>query len=54
MASETVDPIDWSLLPTLHMAVLPERHLHTQMREINLCAIDRTRGNRLAYQAKTM
>ena len=25
-ASETVEPIDWPLLPTLHRAVLPERH----------------------------
>ena len=27
MASETVDPIDWPLLPTLHRAVTPELHV---------------------------
>ena len=28
MASETVDPIDWSLPPTLRRAVPPELHLY--------------------------
>ena len=28
MASETVDPIDWPLPPTLHREVLLELHLH--------------------------
>ena len=54
MASETVDPIDWSH-PTPSWAVPPERHVHN----INQCNLSRTRtcnrsvrrGNHLAYAA---
>ena len=35
MASETVDPIDWPLPPTLYRAVPPEHHLHMHMRDTN-------------------
>ena len=53
MASETVDPIDWSH-PPLSLAVPPERHVHG----INQCNLSWTRtcnrsmqGNHLAYAA---
>ena len=53
MASETVDPIDWSH-PTPSWAVLPERLVHS----INQCRLSgtrtcnrSTRGNHLAYAA---
>ena len=53
MASETVDPIDWSHPPP-SWAVLPERHVHS----INRCNLSGTRtcnrsmrGNHLAYAA---
>ena len=53
MASETVDPIDWSH-PPRSWAVPPERHV----RSVNQCNLDGTRtcnrsmrGNHLAYAA---
>ena len=53
MASETVDPIDWSQ-PPQSWAVPPERHMHS----INQCNLSGTRtcnrsmrGNQLAYAA---
>ena len=53
MASETVDPIDWSH-PAPTWAVPPERHVHS----INQCHLSATRtcnrsmrGNHLAYTA---
>ena len=53
MASETVDPIDWSHPPPL-WAVPPERHVPS----INQCNLSETRtcnrsmrGNHLAYAA---
>ena len=51
MASEAVDPIDWSH-PTLSWAVPPERLVHS-INQINLSGNRmcnrRTRGNHLAY-----
>ena len=41
MASETVDPIDWLLPPTLHSAVPPELHLRRTLRCL-ACALDPT------------
>ena len=35
IASETGDPIDWTLSPTLYTAASPERYLRMEMRAIN-------------------
>ena len=61
MASETVDPIDWPLPPTLDRAVPPELHLHMQMRAYKSQdllhslgrehAISGTQGHRISYAA---